>query len=127
MAAAARHIDGTTIHPSTDWGGGGLVSTSADLARFGVAILDGTLFEHMETLEEMTRDPGTGYGLGIFVGTDRGVTILGHSGFWGTDLVVIPEWEMVLALSINQAEADLDAFTVGVLSLAGQLLEPGDG
>lgn len=50
-----RGVDIATIDPSVDlWGGGGLVSTSRDLARFFRALLRDEVFERPETLATMT-------------------------------------------------------------------------
>lgn len=103
-------VDGTTIHPSTDWGGGGLVSTTADLVRFGTAIKNGRLFEDPATHAAMTTDAGSGYGLGLYIAPVAGATIIGHDGFWGSTLMIIPELDLVLAATINQfAEDDVRA------------------
>ena len=50
-----RDVDIATIDPSVDlWGGGGLVSTCRDLARFFRALLRGEIFDRPETLATMT-------------------------------------------------------------------------
>lgn len=96
-------FDAIAVHPSVEWGGGGLVSTVADLARFGTALVNGALFEQSETLKEMRHDKGTGYGLGLYTSSTRnGLTILGHDGYWGTVLLVVPELDLVLAATINK-------------------------
>lgn len=96
-------LDAIAVHPSAQWGGGGLVSTVADLIRFGTAIVEGTLFEHDETLQEMLHDPGTGYGLGIYVSpTPNRLTIVGHDGYWGSVVLVVPELNLIMAATTNQ-------------------------
>ena len=86
----------------------------------GRAIDDGALFEHPETLEQMAADPGSGYGLGLYV-TPIGdeLTALAHDGFWGSVLVVIPELDFVLAATTNQFadEAGREGFISAVLEL----------
>ncbi len=63
----------TPIDASCKFGGGGFVSTSEDLARFGQALLDGTLLstagvaQLTEVVTEGT-DQEPGYGLGFFDG-----------------------------------------------------------
>lgn len=99
-------VDALTVHPSVDWGAGGLVSTVADLARFGAAINDGTLFDDAKTLDAMLHDPGTGYGLGIQIRTEAGLAIYSHGGSWGSSLELVPELELVMAGTINQVADD---------------------
>ncbi len=114
-------FDGAAIHPSTDWGGGGLVSTVADLVRFGTAIDDGSLFEHQATLDEMVTDHGGGYGLGLYLAPlGEGLTAIAHDGFWGSVLVVIPELDLVLAATMNQFvdEEGREDFASQVIELA---------
>lgn len=78
------------IHPSADlFGGGGLVSTTADLARFLAALLGGEVLRP-DTLAQMThptpqslRSGQTLYGLGIGVREVGHARCFGHGGFWG--------------------------------------------
>src|SRR5207248_10445350 len=85
-------LDWTTVSPTIDWAGGGLVTTAPDLVRF----VDG-LWSHQivdaDALAEMTRwTPGASfppghalrydrYGLGVGSITIEGVELRGHTGF----------------------------------------------
>lgn len=76
-------------HPSFDlYGGGGLVATPADMARFLKALLAGEPFASPASLEFM-RTPGlpdawNGYGAGLYRPEVDGEKLLGHAGFWNT-------------------------------------------
>jgi D-alanyl-D-alanine carboxypeptidase len=82
-------VDLTRLDPSIAGaaGGSGLVTTVADLARFWDALLEGRLFRHPATLEQMLTfgpTPGevtAGYGLGVEqYAMPGGVELIGHLG-----------------------------------------------
>ena len=89
---AAHHysgeLDWTTISPTIDWAGGGLVTTAPDLARFVRALWSGGIVGS-RALDELTRwtpaasfPPGHAlryerYGLGTGTNTVEGVELLG--------------------------------------------------
>ena len=96
--------------PSFDlYGGGGLVSTVADLAVFYDALLGGEVFEDEATLRTMTdvppanEDAGAAMGLFRFEHPDLG-TCWSHSGFWGTFVAACPD--VTVAVSVFQASPD---------------------
>ncbi len=101
---------------SFDWGGGGLVSTVADLAAFLRGLMAGRLFESGATLAEMTRwtrpagldATRTGVGLGLFRVACNGTELWGHSGAWGTKLAFEPRTRIVFAGTTNQARSPVD-------------------
>ena len=81
-------IDSTAFDPSFDlYGGGGLVSTVDDLARFYRALFHGRVFKLASTLRVMLGRPNPrspdDLGMGIFSNQFGGRTCWGHSGFWG--------------------------------------------
>src|SRR5204862_1252455 len=66
-----QRIDATAFDPSFDlYGGGGLVSTVGDLARFYRALLHGQVFEKRATLRTMLGQPNSrrvgDLGMGLF-------------------------------------------------------------
>lgn len=81
--------DVTDVNASIDlYGGGGLLMSARDMARFFKALFEGRVFARSETLQEMLR-PGQHkgsdqYRLGIFVDHIGGRDVYWHSGFWGT-------------------------------------------
>jgi D-alanyl-D-alanine carboxypeptidase len=106
-----QRIDATAFDPSFDlYGGGGLVSTVDDLARFYRALLNGNVFEKAATLRTMLGKPNprrvADLGMGIFsnrIGGRSGEDCWAHSGFWGTTVIDCPASNVTLALAVNQA------------------------
>jgi D-alanyl-D-alanine carboxypeptidase len=104
------------VNTSFDWGGGGLVSTHADLHMFIRSLLGGHLFSKPETLAQMLdfrpeNNPhfmlGTAasdYGLGIRRLHIGHYTFLGHSGSWGCVLLFDPKYDVSLTVTVNQVE-----------------------
>jgi D-alanyl-D-alanine carboxypeptidase len=102
-------IDSTAFDPSFDlYGGGGLVSTVDDLARFYRALFHGRLFKKATTLPMMLGKPNPqsldDLGMGIFSNQFGGRSCWGHSGFWGTTVVHCPRSDVTLALAVNQGK-----------------------
>ncbi|MEO1309870.1 MAG: serine hydrolase domain-containing protein, partial [Pseudomonadota bacterium] len=102
---AHQHLDGADIYdwsPTIDlYGGGGLVSSPRDLARFYAALFGGEILERPETLDLMTTAPGHPepgeYRIGLFPGNAHGVEIFAHGGFWGLWAAYAPEHEIAAA------------------------------
>ena len=102
------------LHPSVEFGGGGLVTSNADLARFIDALAKGTLFRDPATLDAMLTRHSASYGLGIAVvrfdakpsgvgGLDS-LTMIGHSGFFGVNMFHIQELDVTWVSSIGQVK-----------------------
>ena len=110
-------LDWTTISPTIDWAGGGLVTTAPDLARFVGALWSERIVDS-RGLNELTRwTPGASfpaghalryerYGLGIGANTVEGVELLGHTGFIGAFAFRAPAYDAVLAGTHNASEVD---------------------
>ena len=104
----AGEIDFAAADPSFDlFGGGGLVSTTADLATFYEALFGGEVFDEPSTLVTMLQQPDArgaeGTGMGIFRTMIVGEECWGHSGFWGSDVEHCPGAALTIVRSINQA------------------------
>jgi D-alanyl-D-alanine carboxypeptidase len=100
-----RELDVAEMDASVDlFGGGGLMSTCRDLARFFRALLRGDVFRHPGTLAAMTttldgvpltgeaqwdEDPSTA-GMFLFRREVAGQEWWGHTGFWGTTAFTCP-------------------------------------
>jgi D-alanyl-D-alanine carboxypeptidase len=102
-------------NPTLDmYGGGGLVATPQDMARFLYALFDGKVFRHPGTLETMLSKQGlpadSPYRLGIFEYDVGGLKAYGHSGFWGTAAVYVPSRQRAFALAVTQRDAFKPAF-----------------
>ena len=110
-------LDSYALDASFDiYGGGGLVSTVGDLARFMRALFNGQIYRHDATLKamlttveashggpsaygEFSQIPGT-YGMGIEV--DKENNRYSHMGYFGTYAAYVPHLDMAIALSVNQ-------------------------
>jgi D-alanyl-D-alanine carboxypeptidase len=95
---------------SWDWGGGGIVSTAADLNTFIQHLFAGHLFKHQSTLDLMLtpnrlkEEKGVltlGYGLGIRYSQTPVGPMWGHAGAWGAQMQFFPEHGLSVAGTIN--------------------------
>jgi D-alanyl-D-alanine carboxypeptidase len=110
-------LDWTTISPTIDWAGGGLVTTASDLARFVRALWSEQVLGS-RALGELTRwTPGAWfppghrlryerYGLGMGTDTVEGVELLGHTGFIGAFAFHAPEYDAVLTGTHSASQVD---------------------
>ncbi len=114
-------IDSYTWDPSMDLhGGGGLVSTVEDLARFIRAVFRGGVFARSSTSDTMlttivasrggpaaydtVQIPGV-YRMGINVQELEGLTVYSHTGFWGNLAAYVPSLDAAFAVAVTQARA----------------------
>lgn len=76
------------------YGGGGLVSTTQDMALFFKALFEDGVFKRESTLDLMLSKDGipadSPYRIGIFVRDIDGIKAYEHSGFWGTVVFYVP-------------------------------------
>lgn len=110
-------VDATYYDPSFDlYGGGGIVSTTADLNRFFKALIDGRVFKHQSTLAAalMTvpaahadSDPNRSNMLGIVQFGTR--MCWAHSGFWGNESLYCPDVDLAVSYTINDAHNPAEA------------------
>jgi D-alanyl-D-alanine carboxypeptidase len=114
-------IDTYGFDPAFDlYGGGGIVATMGDLARFFGGVFRGKVYHDPATVETMLSTyeglsplPGAGdralppgaYRMGVWVLETEGHTTYHHSGFWGTMAVHIPELDLTMAATVNQNQA----------------------
>ena len=107
--------------------GGGLLSTSEDLVRFGIAVQTGKLVtketrDLMWTQGSTTAGEATGYGLGWGVTPPQeGLRRISHNGNQigaSSDLIIIPEVELTYVVLTNLEDVDIPRLTRGV----GQIL-----
>ncbi len=91
---------------SFDWAGGGVVSTTADLARLARAIAVGNLALRADGWRQPPglQPPRHGVAPGLFrwVWPD-GLSGWGHAGAWGAKMLVLPEADLILTASINDS------------------------
>ena len=92
-------VDTTAWNPTMDlFGGGGLVSTMPDLARWWSALFAGDVHDHLRS-QIADPHPSTGpdgtddgveVGSGMFRSEVDGVEFWGHSGYWGLSAFHVP-------------------------------------
>lgn len=91
------------------WGGGGLVSTCADLARFFRALLREEVFDERATLETMCTVidgiPSAEEGAAMFLHRTElaGEVLWGHGGYWGTVALTCPRLGVTVVAQHGQA------------------------
>ena len=110
-------LDWTTINPTIDWAGGGLVTTGPDLSRFVRGLWSGQIIES-DALSELTRwTPGASfppghmlrydrYGAGMGSITVEGVELVGHTGFIGAFAFHAAAHDAVLVGTHNASQVD---------------------
>lgn len=107
---------GSLRSTSADWGSGGLVSTTADLARFLRAFVEGDAFRDPWNRAQMmtwvrTGERGVSYGLGIRhfdldkLGIAGGGELWGHTGFLKAFMLYWPAADAILCGTLNQSAA----------------------
>ena len=103
------------VDNSYKWAGGGFLSTSEDLVRFGSAmlrpgVLNEAALKEMFTAQHTSTGKPIEYGIGWFVGKSQsGKPIYAHSGgsVGGTSqLILYPETHVVVALVTNMSNGD---------------------
>jgi D-alanyl-D-alanine carboxypeptidase len=128
----AMVVDGRfTINPQFEWTGGGIASTSEDLARWAKALYEGRAFDSSLMQQALDGVPArlgrdVRYGLGIMLRpTPLGMT-WGHSGFFPgylTEVMYFPETKVAIAVQVNTSvqRSVGGSPTRFILALAGAL------
>jgi D-alanyl-D-alanine carboxypeptidase len=103
-------LDMTEANHSFDqFGGGGLVSSTRDLARFFRALVRGEVFTDRRTLAVLLTVPGAKQDGGSIEGNGLmnvkigRATCLGHSGFWGQLAAYCPTADIAFAWTRNSS------------------------
>jgi D-alanyl-D-alanine carboxypeptidase len=101
------------INTSYEWAGGGLVSTTEDMATFIQALFELELYDDPATLQKMLDNSdneadGETYALGINEYALNGEIYYGHGGFYGSLLAYHPEKRITLSANIGQATPPFD-------------------
>jgi len=100
------------INPQFEWTGGGMASTTEDLARWAKAMYEGRAFDAGLLSEMLTGTPSpmlgkeAKYGLGVIIRPTGLGTSYGHSGFFPgyiTEMIYFPDHKIALALQINSS------------------------
>src|SRR5690606_2596175 len=100
-----------TMDPSFEWAGGGVASTTADLARWAAALWgDGGRVVSDSSLNAMTNGeparlgPNARYGFGTIIRSTSAGESFGHSGFFPgyvTDVMWFPDIRVAVAVQAN--------------------------
>lgn len=97
------------FHPSFDYfGGGGLLSTTADLSRFYLSLFNHQVFHHKTTLDTMLtafssrNEQDMDYRMGLWKIELNGMAAFTHTGFWGTQVVYIPDINTAISANYSQ-------------------------
>jgi D-alanyl-D-alanine carboxypeptidase len=106
----AMIVDGQfAINPQFEWTGGGMASTTEDLARWAKLMYEGRAFP-ARMLDEMLNGvpaklgPNAKYGLGVIIRPTSFGTSYGHSGFFPgymTEMFYFPEQKVAVAVQVN--------------------------
>ena len=109
---------GSETHPSVFFGGGQIVSTPNDLAKFIQALFDGKIVSK-ESLDQM-KPMRDGEGLGMAPFTFAGKTFYGHTGGgdnYGAWLSYEPEEKLAVAYTTNAKIYPVDNIVRGVVDI----------
>ncbi len=120
-------------HPGFEWTGGGVVSNSLDLARWGAALFGGNAMSSPyldELLNAVSISPDTnniqyGSGVGIYRTSPFG-PVYGHGGWipgYSSSLRYYPDYEVAIAFQINTDIDIVDDTTSMMQDLERQLAE----
>jgi D-alanyl-D-alanine carboxypeptidase len=100
------------INPQFEWTGGGVYSTSSDLAKWASILWGGKLLRQSE-LDTMTNGvpaklgQNSEYGLGVIIRESPFGKTYGHSGFFPgylTDIIYFPKLDISIALQVNTSD-----------------------
>ena len=102
------------INTSYEWAGGGIVSTTQELATFITELFNGRFFTSSTTLDKMKNTSqsekfGATYGLGLIRYDIDEIAFYGHGGFYGSIMVYDPLTRLVLCANIGQAIPPYDS------------------
>ena len=100
------------INPQFEWTGGGMASTTEDLALWAKAMYEARAFDAkllpqmFEGVSAPMLGKETKYGLGVIIRQTPLGTAYGHSGFFPgyvTEMVYFPEHKIALAIQVNSS------------------------
>lgn len=92
------------------YGGGGIATTTKELAQFSYNLFNGKIIKDKNTLNQIftkieTKDgKDNKYGLGLSIGNVKGYTSYGHGGFWGTVVLYFPKMDTSIAVFILERD-----------------------
>ncbi len=106
LDSAGRFI----INPQFEWTGGGIYSTTTDLARWAHLLYSGKIIDTTQLLQgavpaKLGRD--SRYGLGVIIRSTNLGQAYGHSGFFPgflTEVYYFPQSKTIVAVQINSSD-----------------------
>jgi len=112
-------VDGKyAVNPQFEWTGGGLVTTSLDLARWAKMLYEGkvispaSLEKILQAVNTQTEKPGDFlYGLGVQVWESDAGVIYGHGGIfpgYQSQMEYLPRYKFSVALQVNTDRTALE-------------------
>ena len=120
--------DAYNIDPSLDYfGGGGLISTAKDLSKFFYLLFNNKVFKKESTLQEMLKkykyqtSASMDYSLGIWEIELEDMKFFTHSGFWGTQVVYSPKYD--ISFSVNYSKGWLGSYNAPLIQKVFSLIE----
>ncbi len=125
------HFYGRVVPPSVEipgWGGGGLVSSTEELARFVRALFAGGVFDDAAMLVQMqgwSAHSGGDYGLGLMRRFYPGAELWGHNGYWGSFMYYWPQRRVVICGTLNDSDADARSLVTDVIRIVEDELAAG--
>jgi len=107
-----QYLDGEDTYlfnPSIDlYGGGGLLSTTTDLAIFYQQLFTHNVFKNKSTLDTMLTKviyktkQNADYRIGVLLIDIDGLVAYTHTGYWGTQVIYIPKLNTSIAVNYSQ-------------------------
>lgn len=121
--------DVTDVSATMDlYGGGGLVMSARDLARWTADLFEGRVYERPATLAEMlapgAHEGADGYRLGLFAKRIGGAEVYFHLGYWGTAAYYCPALRLAMAGFTARRETRTGMLAVMESALETALLDP---
>lgn len=101
------------INPQFEWTGGGVASTSEDLARWALQLYEGRVIDSslvrlmVSSAVPARLGPGVKYGLGVIVRPSPHGETWGHSGFfpgYATEVLYVPALRAAVAVQVNSTD-----------------------
>jgi D-alanyl-D-alanine carboxypeptidase len=104
-------IDSYKLDKSFDlYGGGGLASTSKDMAIFYWKLFNKEIFNNSQTIDTLLtkvkteQKSDTDYRFGIWKSTINDKIVYGHGGFWGSMVYYVPEINLAISVIVLEKE-----------------------
>lgn len=92
------------------YGGGGIATTTKELAQFSYNLFNEKIIEDKNTLKLLSTqvktldNKETKYGLGLTLGQVKGFKSFGHGGFWGTVVLYFPKLDASISVYVLERD-----------------------